>query len=176
MRKEVILVDENDIEIGREEKMQAHIDGKLHRAFSIFIVNSKDEILLQKRAKNKYHSAGLWTNTCCSHPEPGEDLNEVIYKRLMEEMGFHCDLKWAFSYLYRAEFENGLTEHEFDHVYIGIFEGVPQPNASEVEDWRWINIEELRQNIKDNYHEYTYWFRQMYDQFYQNYRSRGEVD
>ncbi len=175
MIKEVILVDENDIEVGREEKMKAHIEGKLHRAFSIFVVNANNELMLQKRAKDKYHSAGLWTNTCCSHPAPGEDMAEVIHRRLLEEMGIICQLNPAFSYLYKTTFENGLTEHEFDHVFIGYYEGAARPNPAEVEDWRWMDMEILKQDLKENAYKYTFWFRQMYEQFYQFYKASKAV-
>lgn len=164
--KEVILVDENDVEIGTEEKLKAHLEGKLHRAFSIFVVNSKNELLLQKRASQKYHSPGLWTNTCCSHPAPDENLDSAAQKRLYEEMGFNCPLTWSFSFLYKAEFENGLTEHEFDHVYIGNYELQPHPNPLEVEDWKWMDMERLKIDIKENSYLYTFWFIYIYDKFY----------
>lgn len=158
--EKVILVDEKDREIGTEEKLKAHKNGgKLHRAFSVFIFNSKGEMLLQKRAKTKYHSPGLWSNACCSHPRPGETLEEAVHRRLKEEMGFDCKLKEAFSFIYRAEVGNGLTEWEFDHVWIGRFDGKPRPDIEEAEEWKWINIEELKKDIKEHPENYTPWFK-----------------
>jgi len=122
----VVLVDENDNEIGVEEKINAHRKGLLHRAFSIFVFNSKNELLLQKRAADKYHSGGLWSNTCCSHPRPGENLKDAAHRRLQEEMGFDCSLREVFSFLYKKSFDNGLTEHELDHVFFGKFDGIPK--------------------------------------------------
>jgi isopentenyl-diphosphate Delta-isomerase len=155
----VILVDENDQEIGSEEKLKAHVDGKLHRAFSVFIFNSKNELLLQQRALEKYHSGGLWTNTVCSHPAPGEDINASSQKRLMEEMGFTTKTKEIYSFLYKSEFENGLTEHEFDHVFIGSYDSDPIPNPEEVMDFKWISIDDLRIDMERNPSNYTTWFR-----------------
>ncbi|MDQ3536891.1 MAG: isopentenyl-diphosphate Delta-isomerase [Bacteroidota bacterium] len=165
--QEVILVDENDFEIGTEEKLKAHLEGKLHRAFSIFVINSNNELLLQKRASQKYHSPGLWTNTCCSHPAPGEALKDAVQKRLQEEMGFNCQLNWSFSFIYKATFENGLTEYEFDHVYLGKHNLQPRPNPAEVEDWKWMDIDQLRLDIKENNHLYTFWFTYIYERFYE---------
>lgn len=164
--QEVILVDENDVMVGTEEKLKAHQEGKLHRAFSIFVINSKNEILLQKRASNKYHSPGLWTNTCCSHPVPGENLEDSVHRRLWEEMGFDCPLHWSFSFIYKAEFDNGLTEHEFDHVYLGTFDSQPKPDRLEVEDWKWMDLDSLVLDIKTNNHLYTFWFAYIYERFY----------
>jgi isopentenyl-diphosphate delta-isomerase len=159
MKEMVILVDENDNEIGVEEKLEAHIAGLLHRAFSIFCVNSEGEMLLQKRARGKYHSGGLWTNTCCSHPEPGETLDHAVHRRLFEEMGFDCELKKAFHFTYKASLDNGLTEHEYDHVFIGEFDGEPKPNIEEVEAWKFISIDELREDLGHTPEAYTFWFR-----------------
>ena len=158
MNEKIVLVDENDREIGTEEKLKAHKDGKLHRAFSIFIFNSKGEMLLQKRAKNKYHSGGLWTNACCSHPRPDERLGDAIHRRLKEEMGFDCELKKMFHFIYKVKFDNNLTEHEFDHVFVGIYDGKVKPNPEEVEDFKWININDLIKDIRTNDKRYTYWF------------------
>lgn len=156
----VILVDENDNEIGSEEKMKAHEDGgKLHRAFSIFIFNSKGELLLQKRAASKYHFGGLWTNACCSHPHPGEPIEKTVHDKLKQEMGMDTGLEEAFTFIYRAEADNGLTEHELDHVFIGRFDGEPEPNPEEADDWKWIGIGELQKDIKENPDEYTPWFK-----------------
>ncbi|GBD34035.1 Isopentenyl-diphosphate Delta-isomerase [bacterium HR34] len=159
MDEKIILVDENDNEIGFEEKLEVHKKGKLHRAFSIFVFNSKGELLIQKRAKNKYHSGGLWTNTCCSHPHPGENLEEAVHRRLKEEMGFDCNLKEIFSFIYKVKFENGLTENELDHVFIGVYDGEVKPNQNEVEDFKWVNINTLLKDIQFNEDKYTYWFK-----------------
>lgn len=160
MNKErVILVDKNDKEVGVEEKIKAHKEGKLHRAFSIFIFNSKGELLLQKRAKSKYHSGGLWTNTCCSHPKSGEPIEETVHGRLKEEMGFDCDLKEIFSFSYKVKFDNSLFENEYDHVFIGNFDGKPNPDPEEVDDWKWIDIKELMEDIQENPGNYTYWLK-----------------
>ena len=158
--EKIILVDKNDNEIGFEEKLTAHQNGgKLHRAFSIFVFNKKEELLLQKRAKEKYHSALLWTNTCCSHPRTGEVLLAAAHRRLKEEMGFDCDLSEKFSFIYKINFENGLSENEFDHVFFGKFDGEPKSNPEEVADWKWVSIKELKQDIKENPGEYTYWLK-----------------
>ena len=159
MEEKVILVDENDKEIGTEEKIKAHQEGKLHRAFSIFVFNSRNELLLQKRARTKYHSGGLWTNTCCSHPRPGEVLKEAVHRRLKEEMGFDCQLEEVFSFIYQTKFGNDLFEHEYDHVFLGRFDGQPVLNPQEAEDWQWIGLEELERDIKENPEKYTYWFK-----------------
>jgi isopentenyl-diphosphate delta-isomerase len=155
---EIILVDENDNEIGIEEKLKVHKEGKLHRAFSIFIFNSKGELLLQKRAKAKYHSGGLWTNTCCSHPRPNQNIENEAKRRLEEEMGIDCDLEEISSIVYRTGVGN-LIEHEFDHIFVGKFEGNPEPNKDEVEDWKWIGIDELKKSLYENPERYTSWFR-----------------
>ena len=136
--EQVILVDRLDRELGRTEKMTAHIRGWLHRAFSVFVFDDRGFLLLQRRAHSKYHTPGLWSNTCCSHPRPGEPILQAADRRLQEEMGFSCDLSPAFGFVYRAEFPNGLTEHEFDHVVVGRWNGTPSPDPGEVADWRWI--------------------------------------
>lgn len=155
----IILVDENDKEIGSAEKLQAHKDGKLHRAFSIFVFNKNGELLLQQRADSKYHSGGLWTNTCCSHPRVGEDTLAAANRRLPEEMGFTCPLKEIFSFLYNITFDNGLTENELDHVFIGTFDGNPEINREEAKNYKWINVTELRNDIKDNPNIYSQWIK-----------------
>jgi len=160
---DVILVDEKDNELGVMEKLQAHKEAKLHRAFSVFIFNSKKELLLQKRADNKYHSAGLWTNTCCSHPKPGKILIEEAEKRLKEEMGFTCKLKEMFSFVYKAFFFDGLVEHEYDHALIGYYENDPEPNKNEVSEWKWISLEELKRDRHNHPEKYTYWLRESLD-------------
>lgn len=160
---DVILVDEKDNELGVMKKIKAHKEAKLHRAFSIFIFNSKKELLLQKRADNKYHSPGLWSNTCCSHPRPGKNLIEEAQRRLKEEMGFTCELKDVFSFIYKAEFFNGLTEYELDHVLIGYYNGNPEPNKDEASEWKWISLEELKRDRYNHPEKYTYWLRKSLD-------------
>ena len=162
MLKKVILVDGKNREIGWEEKIKAHKEGKLHRAFSIFVFNSKGELLLQKRAETKYHSPALWTNTCCSHPTPGKKLIDEAIRRLKEEMGIESDLREIFSFVYKAIFGN-LTEYEFAHVFVGKFNGTPILNREETEDWKWIKPEELKRDIKENPQNYTYWFKLILD-------------
>ncbi len=159
MSEQVILVDQDDNEIGVEEKMQAHKDGKLHRAFSIFIFNSKGEMLLQQRARKKYHSGGLWTNTCCSHPRKGESVESAAHRRLQEEMGFDCDLNHAFQFLYKATLDHNLTENELDHVFIGFYDGEIHTDGNEVESFKWLNLDELKTDLKQNPENYTVWFK-----------------
>lgn len=154
----LILVDKKDREIGTDEKLKAHQEGKLHRAFSIFIFNSKGEMLLQKRAKTKYHSGGLWSNACCSHPRPNKNIKKEVAKRLKEEMGIRCSVKEASVILYRANLGK-LTEHEINHIFIGKFNGKPKMNKEEAEAWKWINLAELKKDIKKNPSKYTVWFR-----------------
>ncbi len=163
MEERIILVDENDKEIGIDEKIKVHREGKLHRAFSIFVFNSKGELLLQKRAKTKYHSGGLWTNTCCSHPRAGESLGKNVHRRLKEEMGFDCELTEIFSFTYHATFDNHLIEHEYDHVFIGKFDGEPSPSPEEVDNWKWMDMEELKADVQKNPDNYTYWFKTAID-------------
>ena len=155
----VILVDIDDNPVGTEEKLKAHEMALLHRAFSVFVFNSKGELMLQQRAMHKYHSPGLWTNTCCSHPRPEENTLDAAHRRLKEEMGFDCDLEWKFSFVYKASFDNGLTEHEFDHVFFGSFSGEPKINPDEVHAWKWIAMKDLIELMKANPAEYTVWFR-----------------
>ena len=171
MERKVILVNESDCVIGSADKIKAHEDGMLHRAFSAFIINNKDELLLQKRAGSKYHSPGLWTNTCCSHPAPGEDLQQSAEKRLFEEMGISCTLIWMFKFMYKTTFENKLTEYEIDHVFLGRSNANPTPNPDEVEDWRWVNIDALKVDLKNNPQLYTFWFCHVFDRFYDSYRG-----
>jgi isopentenyl-diphosphate delta-isomerase len=157
--EEVILVDEHDNETGAMEKLRAHIEGRLHRAFSVFIFNSRNELLLQQRAAGKYHSALLWTNTCCSHPRPGEGSGEAAVRRLHEEMGMACNLKKSFDFIYNAEVENGLTEHEYDHVYTGISDELPQPDSTEVAAWRYISLPALKEELNQQPDHFTAWFK-----------------
>jgi isopentenyl-diphosphate delta-isomerase len=159
--EQVVLVDENDQPIGVEEKLRAHQrGGKLHRAFSIFVFNPAGELLLQRRAQGKYHFGGLWTNTCCGHPRPEESLEQAAVRRLQEEMGFKTPLRRTFTFIYKSHDElSGLTEHEFDHVLVGAHAGEPAPDPAEVEDWRWLSLEKLREEIRRNPQDYTPWFR-----------------
>jgi isopentenyl-diphosphate Delta-isomerase len=159
MSEFVILVDENDNELGKEEKLVAHKKGLLHRAFSIFVFNHLGQLLLQRRAFDKYHSGGLWTNTCCSHPRPGESLESATHRRLQEEMGFDCDLQEVKTFIYRAEFLNGLIENELDHIFIGKFSGDVFPNTHEVAEYRWVSLEKLYEDVASDPNSYTYWFR-----------------
>lgn len=157
-KEKVILVNERDEKIGFEEKIKAHLKGKLHRAFSIFIFNKKGELLIQKRAQSKYHSGGLWSNTCCSHPRPNENLIAAAKRRLKEEMGIETELKEVFSLTYKSKV-GSLIENEFDHVFIGNFNGKPLPNEKEVEDWKWIEIKSLKNDLEENPKNYTFWFK-----------------
>jgi isopentenyl-diphosphate Delta-isomerase len=156
--KEVVLVNERDESLGTMEKMEAHRKGILHRAFSVFIFNSKGEMLLQQRASGKYHSGGLWTNACCSHPATGENVADAAARRLMEEMGFSVSLKKIFDFIYRSEMANGLTEHEFDHVFAGYYDGVITPDKNEVKDYCYKSLESIKQNLQTHPHQFTAWF------------------
>ncbi len=171
MEQQLILVDEQDQVIGYGEKMEVHEKAQLHRAFSIFVMNDKNELLLQMRAVTKYHSGGLWANTCCSHPIKGEDQMTTVNRRLMEEMGFSCELMPLFSFIYKAKLDKGLTEHELDHVYTGNYNGAPIPNPDEVGDWKWMNIEELKKDLQENPENYVYWIKPAFDRFY-NYQKK----
>ena len=155
----VILVDNQDNEIGVQDKLSVHQLGLLHRAFSVFIFNSTNELLLQQRADSKYHSPGLWSNTCCSHPKPGEKTIDACKRRLMEEMGMTCDLEFNFSFVYQCKFSNGLTEYEFDHVYIGISDELPVLNKCEVKDWKYITIRDLENEIEVKPENFTEWLK-----------------
>jgi len=159
MENYLVLVDEKDQQWGKLEKELVHKLGLLHRAFSVFIFNSTGELMLQQRADDKYHSAGLWTNTCCSHPQFGEDLKPAIDRRLKEEMGMKCQTEFAFSFIYKAKFINGLTEHEFDHVYFGISDENPTPEKSEVKNWRYTTLEDLEKEIQDHPENFTQWLK-----------------
>lgn len=155
---EVILVDDHDNPIGSMEKMEVHRKGELHRAFSIFIFNNKGEMLLQQRAMNKYHSSGLWTNACCSHPRPGEETIDAARRRLKEEMGFETELEKVFDFVYAADLENGLKEYEFDHVYAGEYNGVINANPEEVNDYCFQSINEIRESLLAHPKKFTVWF------------------
>lgn len=160
----VILVDENDQQIGEHEKMDAHVKGLLHRAFSVFIFNSKGEMLLQQRASSKYHSPNLWTNACCSHPQPGEQTNAAAMRRLGEELGFVTHIEHLFSFVYRSSFDNGLTEHEFDHVFKGIYDGPIKANEAEVQDFKFLSVDHIREDLASYPEKYTAWFRLAFPQ------------
>jgi isopentenyl-diphosphate delta-isomerase len=159
MPEEIILVDESDNQVGTGEKMAVHRNGQLHRAFSVLIYNSKGEMLLQKRAEGKYHAGGLWTNACCSHPRPEEDIKKEAEERLFSEMGVRAKLEEIFSFMYKAEFENGLVEYEFDHVFEGVFNDEPKINPAEADEWRWIAPADLKAEIIANPENFTPWFR-----------------
>ena len=162
--QDVILVDERDNPVGEAGKMDAHQDGgKLHRAFSIFVFNTKGEMMLQRRALTKYHAPGIWANTTCSHPFPGEAVSTAAHRRLREEMGFDCELKEMFAFTYKADVGNGLTEHEFDHVFFGHYDDAPKLNPKEVADWKWVGTAELEKSVKKNPEQYGPWFRIVLD-------------
>ncbi len=160
----IITVDEHDRETGYMEKLEAHRRGILHRAFSLMIFNKKGEMLLQKRAKMKYHSPGLWSNTCCSHQRVGETLGEAVSRRVQEELGFTCPCKEIFHFKYLVEFVNGLMEHEIDHVFFGHYNGTVIPNDDEVEEIRWVDMDTLSKEMKENPDRFTYWFKILMDQ------------
>ena len=164
--EKVILVDENDNQVGLMPKLEAHQKGLLHRAFSVFIFNSKYELLLQKRASSKYHSGGLWTNTCCSHPREGEEILDAANRRLIEEMGIETSLRKVHDFIYKAELDNDLTEHEFDHVLYGIYNEDPIINKDEADDFKWIDMDSLNEDIKTNGNNYTIWFKIAFEYFY----------
>ena len=155
----VVLVNTLDQDQGTMEKMEAHRAGQLHRAFSVFILNSRGELLLQQRAHHKYHSGGLWTNTCCSHPREGEDVVDAGKRRLVEEMGMQCQISKGFDFIYRSELDGGLVEHEFDHVLFGISDVAPQPNADEVADYRYVTFNAVRREMAEDPERFTTWFR-----------------
>ena len=157
--EQVILVDEQDQPIGLMEKQAAHIGPHLHRAFSVFIFNSKGELLMQQRALSKYHSPGLWTNTCCSHPRSGETLEEATSRRLLEEMGIACPMKEVYTFIYKAPVGQGLTEHEFDHVFIGQSDDIPNINTDEVASWKYMRLDDLKKDLEIYPELYTEWFK-----------------
>ena len=155
----VILVDTEDNELGTMEKMEAHQKGVLHRAFSVLLFDKNGKILLQKRSKNKYHSSGLWTNTCCSHPLPGERLEEATRRRLREEMGIDFQPAFAYSFIYKASLDHNLIEHELDHVFVGAFDGTPAVNKQEVDDWKYADLKWLKEDMLRHPDSYTVWFK-----------------
>lgn len=167
IEEQVILVDENDNQIGLMPKMEAHEKALLHRAFSVFVFNDNNELMLQQRALHKYHSPGLWTNTCCSHQRDGETNLEAGKRRLQEEMGFVTELEETTSFIYKAPFDNGLTEHEYDHIMIGYYNDEPNINEDEVADWKWKNIEDVKVDMALHPEKYTAWFKIIFDKFYE---------
>ena len=168
IEENVILVNENDEQIGLMPKMEAHEKALLHRAFSVFIFNKKKELMLQQRALKKYHSPGLWTNTCCSHQRDGESNTEAGKRRLQEEMGFVTNLKETTSFIYKVPFDNGLTEHEYDHILIGEYDDEPIINEAEVTSWKWMALEKVKTDITLNPDTYTEWFKIIFDKFYEH--------
>ena len=172
MEEQVILVNEKDEPIGLMGKMEAHEKGLLHRAFSVFVFNSKQEVLLQQRAACKYHSPNLWTNTCCSHPRAGETNQQAGERRLQEEMGLQVPLQEVFSFIYKAPFDNGLTEHEYDHVLIGYSDAQPQINLEEVASWKWLSLEAIKEDILQAPERYTAWFKIIFEEFYHHLLSK----
>jgi isopentenyl-diphosphate delta-isomerase len=172
--EEVILVTPEDEVIGTMPKMEAHEKAVLHRAFSVFVLNGQGEVLLQQRAAHKYHSPLLWTNTCCSHQRIGESNIEAGKRRLREEMGFETELEELFSFIYKAPFDNGLTEHELDHVLLGYYNGKPEVNPEEVAAWKWMGLEGIRADLGTNPERYTAWFRIIFDRFYTHIQKENE--
>ena len=164
----VILVDESDNQFGTMDKMDAHRQALLHRAISVFIFNSKGEWLLQQRAKNKYHSNSLWTNTSCTHPYPNESIDQAAHRRLMEEMGMQCPLTWKFSFVYKEQLDNELTEFEFDHVFFGFSDKLPEINEEEVWNYKYLNYVDLQKDVELNPDNYTVWFKKITAQVYQH--------
>lgn len=164
----VILVNLEDEPIGLMSKMEAHQKGELHRAFSVFVFNDKNELMLQQRALDKYHSPGLWTNTCCSHQREGETNIEAGKRRLQEEMGFSTELEDTISFIYKAPFDNGLTEHEFDHILVGKFNADPKLNPEEAAGWKWMSLEGVAEDMRINPRIYTEWFKIIFDKYYQS--------
>ena len=167
--EKVILVNQKDEPIGLMNKLEAHEKAVLHRAFSVFILNDKNELMLQQRAHHKYHSPLLWTNTCCSHQRENETNIQAGTRRLREEMGFETELKEMFHFIYKAPFDNGLTEHELDHVMLGYYNEMPDINKDEVESWKWMKIEEVKNDMIANPNLYTVWFKIIFEEFYHHF-------
>ncbi len=167
-KEKVILVNDKDEQIGLMEKIEAHEKALLHRAFSVFVFNDKNELMIQQRALEKYHSPGLWTNTCCSHQREGESNIDAGKRRLQEEMGFSTDLKETISFIYRAPFDNGLTEHEYDYILVGTFNDEPKPNPDEVADWQWMSLEAIEKDMEEHPEIYTEWFKIIFDKYYKH--------
>lgn len=171
--EQVILVDEQDVEIGAMEKMEAHQKALLHRAFSVFIFNKKGEMLMQQRALTKYHSGGLWTNACCSHPRPGEEVSTAAQRRLQEEMGFNTPINKVFDFTYKAPFDNGLTENEFDHVFVGTYEGTIIPSKKEVQDYCYKTMNEIHDSLQSHPQKYTAWFHIAFPKMFDWWKNEG---
>ncbi|WP_313304170.1 isopentenyl-diphosphate Delta-isomerase [Empedobacter sp.] len=165
MEEFVVLVDQDDQKLGLMEKQQAHVAGLLHRAFSVFVFNSKGELMIQQRAASKYHSPTLWTNTCCSHPRDNETYEQAAHRRLEEEMGFDCELEYKFNFIYKAHLENDLIEHELDHVFIGTFDDEPKLNPDEVMAYRWVELDNLKKDMEKNPQNYTAWFKIIFEHY-----------
>jgi isopentenyl-diphosphate delta-isomerase len=160
----VVLVDRDDVAVGTQEKLRAHVGGELHRACSVLVFNEAGELLLQRRAATKYHSPGLWSNTCCTHPRPGELASDAARRRLGEELGVDCELAPMFTFIYRADVGAGLTEHEYDHVFVGHCDATPQPDPTEVGDWRWESLTSIRSDAARHPETYTAWFHVLLEQ------------
>ena len=171
----VLLVNKNDQPLGTMEKITAHEKGELHRAFSVFVFNNRGELMLQRRATEKYHSGGLWTNTVCSHPKAGEDVAASAKRRMMEEMGFECEISKVFTFIYKADVGDGLIEHEYDHVFFGYSDEEPNPNPEEVEGWKYVDMGWLNKDVNENPGNYTVWFRIALKEVIQHIESRKAV-
>jgi isopentenyl-diphosphate delta-isomerase len=163
--EQVVLINANDEEVGTMEKLQAHREGLLHRAFSVLILNDAGEMLIHQRALGKYHSAGAWSNACCGHPRPGETTQAAAERRLQEEMGFTVPLKKLYHFTYKTDLGNGLSEHEFDHVFLGVYNNAPLPNPTEVADWRYVSIDRLLQELNMKPEQFSFWFRLIMTEF-----------
>ncbi len=174
--EEVILVNPDDEVLGTMPKLEAHEKAVLHRAFSVFVLNEEGQLMLQQRAADKYHSPLLWTNTCCSHQRMGETNLEAGTRRLREEMGFETGLKELFSFIYKAPFDNGLTEHELDHVLLGYYSGEPRINPEEVAAWKWMGLEAVRDDLLAHPANYTAWFRIVFERFYEYIRQHKQKE
>jgi isopentenyl-diphosphate delta-isomerase len=167
----VILVNSSDQMTGTMEKLQVHVAGKLHRAFSVFIFSHKGELLLQQRASGKYHSPGLWTNACCGHPRPGEETADAAHRRLIEEMGIDCFLTPVFQFTYEAALDNGLTEHEFDHVFFGISDQLPAPEPEEVGDYQYLPLDSIEHDLIERPGTYSEWLKICFGNVKKQYRN-----
>ena len=173
IRENVIVLDDKNVEIGIEDKLIAHYRGIRHRAFSIFVLDSSGRTLIQKRASSKYHSADLWSNTCCSHPSPGEQIEHAAHRKLQQEMGFDCELAELFNFSYAADLGHGLFENEHDHVFVGRFDGSPSPNPEEVQEWNWVALDKLRDDVKSDPGRFTYWLAHCMDELMSTLKQGG---
>ncbi len=171
MIEQVIVIDGDDAPVGTMDKMAAHVEGVLHRAFSVFVFNTKGQLLLQQRALSKYHSGGKWTNTCCSHPRPGEDTLLAAHRRLAEEMGMACELHYLFNFTYKAEVENELIEHELDHVFYAISDVQPVPEPEEVAAYKYVDMETLKYELENNACKYTKWLKICFERVKEHYQQ-----